>query len=756
MIPRLIVDNSELLAVPAVHHRAVFAELVHRVCHSASSRPEAIAVELCQDAVLAVQTWLAELGVGKGSPGRIPCMLGLTKQNRRIHPRLKATALRLQELHGVPLHQIAPEILRRELNYSPAELLCLSTTDSMIEAIRSAMELGIPIYGVDLGDIGTANRGHPLLQDPLQAQRSLVAYVDRNAPLCSQLRDPIIDDRREWTMAARLRRLLRDYRRVLFTCGIGHWHLLKARLLDPAQPTANEPAQAGLATYARVVVAPSLAIAQMDIFPDITVRYESLRQLPPNAPERRLDYAKVYRDQLARAWPLAAPDRREATSMFAGYLTNLCMVNQSHVPDLHLTLHAARMMISPEFASRLAKILVYESLDWAAPEHWPNLPYLRAAAHDPSPLPEAGPQAELHRRSQKSAPFYFTHASERSDRSAASDFLALSELDPDPANNREILPPFEAWVWPPCETLLFGTAFTAAEIAGANHHVNRTEPFAGALHDGVDVKATLRAQIRGERQVQVKVRSAARHEAPTEAASDEPTVFIFEPAATAEGGDWRLFLAAFGPDMRPYIRNLNRFDQVIREQGGNFVASVHYGAGREPPEALRPHVSDLRYLYGITVYGNPCLTPRQSARWLEAKDYACCPLVAWGNVRSLFELYRCKHLLPLDERAWPASLVLAALPYARQRVTVVLPSKQSLPPAVFREANRRRIGLDLLPLSHFPASQLEKIRHQYLVHPQDVDAMEYPEAMRAAFGESPQQHLELLPERIRAQLRSPY
>ncbi|WP_295585208.1 hypothetical protein [uncultured Lamprocystis sp.] len=38
-------QGHRLIAIPAVHHRAVFAEMVNRACAAAATRPAAIAVE---------------------------------------------------------------------------------------------------------------------------------------------------------------------------------------------------------------------------------------------------------------------------------------------------------------------------------------------------------------------------------------------------------------------------------------------------------------------------------------------------------------------------------------------------------------------------------------------------------------------------------------------------------------------------------------------------------------------------------------
>jgi len=755
MIPRLVVGERELLAVPAIHNLGVFAEQVNRACRDAPTRPQAVAVELSHDTVIAAVAWLKELGVSAACPGRIPCMLGLVKANRRIHPRHRESALRLQEQHGLPLHQIAPEILKKEINFSPVSLLCLSTTDSMIEAIRSAIELDLPVYGIDLGDTAAGERGQPMVQDPVLAQRGLAAYVERNERTCDPHRDDVVDGRREWAMAARLKRLLLQYNRVLFTGGLGHWQQLRRRLADPALLPAAEPASSEGEKLSRVVVAPSIAVNQMDLFPDLAVAYESIRQLPLQATARYMDFTSIYRDKLAAAWECAEPSNREAAAAFAHYLTNFSLLCQRQVPDLFMTLHAAKAMISPAFASRLGNVLITQALEWARPEQWPDLPYLEETRDGSAPFPSSGAEqrASLRSGDKRSTPFHVNHISESQSRDPDCRQLPpLPEPDTGRDQGRRRRQFGGSWLWPPCETVLYGSAYAAAEMADRNQREHSPEPFSGSLHDGVDAKATLRSIIRGERRVQVKVRSASSMTAPSTEFNDEPAVFIFETPETVRNSSWGTFIAAMAGDIRKSVRDKKRFDAVIRERGDDFIVTVHQYAERALRAALKPHASSLRYLYGTIIFGRPSLTPLQAARWLEESDYAGCPILNSSSSSDVFRYYQQKHGMTLDSAQWPATLVRLALPYARRRVMVMTPPRLALPPEVFREARARSISLQLLPLAHFPPERVNAMRHQYLVHPQDSEHMDYPEETQAAFGESPEHYLDLLPERILAQL----
>jgi hypothetical protein len=750
MMPRLRFGSSELLAVPAVHHRAVFAEVLNRACRDEGSRPEAVAVELSQDAVDAVVKWFKELGVGSTDNHKIPCMVGLAKSNRRIHPRYKQAALRLQEMHGKPLHEISPGILCRELNFAPVALLCLSATDSIIEAIRSAVEMGLPVYGVDLGDLANTEQTPVMLQDPILAQGALVDYVKRNESACISHRDAVVDVRRELVMAARLKRLLKDYRQVLFTGGIGHWRALEQRLSDAQLAPATLASASELEKYQRVIVAPSMAVHQMDVIPALTAHYENIRALPPDAPERHLNYPAILRTCLAEACARAETKNPEMIPAFCQYLANRCLLNQSRVPDLFLILNAARDMISADFAHKLGKILVTDALDWANARQWPHLPYFRQTegAHDE--LTAALP-ADIIEHGKISFRTYVIHRCESWKLNDDPLLPDISNLDPMPRKKQSPGIGY-SWVWPPGETLLFATAYTASNIVDHKLRERCPEPFTGSLHEGVDAKATLRSFIQGEHRIQVKALSAPTRMSLRTKDDDEPTVFIFESEARIRGGRWDTLLAGCGYEIRKFVQDQKRYDEITGRRGDGFIAAVEFFSNPEPDERLKAHLSEFRYLYGVTIFGNPSLNNLQSARWLESCDYTGCPILRWRSIETLFEYYQQEHHLALDHHKWVSSLVRIALPYAKRRVVVVLPKNQDIETSVLRDAANRRVGIERMSLASFPSERIDAIRKQCLVQSLDVNKMEYPKALSDAFGESPRAHLDLLPARIRAQL----
>ncbi len=184
-------EGSILLAVPAIHYKAVFAEEVHRLCLHQVSRPDAIAVELDPESLEALILFLKALGVREGSQTQLPCMLGLISTN--------------------------------SVQAKGHSVLALSATDSIIEAVRLSIELGIPVHGIDTPDFPVPTMPEQLLEDSVDAWKCFSGYIERNESAAHLTRDKAIDTKREQVMVAKLKWILSKYSRVLYTGGLAHW-----------------------------------------------------------------------------------------------------------------------------------------------------------------------------------------------------------------------------------------------------------------------------------------------------------------------------------------------------------------------------------------------------------------------------------------------------------------------------------------------------------------------------------------------------
>ena len=204
--------------------------------------------------------------------------------------------------HGTATARTSSGPSPQGLGYSSASLLCLSPTDSIIEAIRCALELEAPVYGVDLRDYARTDRCNVLIQDPIEAQSNLADYVRKNAKFSETCRDQIVDERlgnrnggpSEDTACPSPQGPV--YRRP----GSARQRIqtfLQDRTLQPATAV---PAGASV-PYTRVVVHPALAAHQMDIFPNVTHWYEKRREPVPreNAVRDIVDFNVFFHEHLS-------------------------------------------------------------------------------------------------------------------------------------------------------------------------------------------------------------------------------------------------------------------------------------------------------------------------------------------------------------------------------------------------------------------------------------------------------------------------
>lgn len=774
MICEIPMAGGRLVAVPAVHYRVAFAEAVNLACANPVTRPAAVAVELGDGAVREIVAWLRDLGLTeRRGQAELPCMLGLVRPNRLIHPapRFREQALRLQERHGLPLRKLPPEVLRRELHYASLSLICLSATDSIIEAIRSAVEWDLPLYGVDLDDFAHLDRKPVTIEDPLVAAGRIAEYAARNAAHAAECRDDTIDDRREQYMAARLRTVVARHGRVLFTGGLAHWDAL-VRLLAEHGPRLEDQATTGnVPVYERVIVDPALAIYQMDVFPDVTLQFEKRRRLPAGTAGRKINIRELVLERIESGYIGATNDglsnrsARNLVSEFLAFLGNLSLVHQRTVPDLFLSLLAARTMVSTDFAESFGRALINGAMPWTRPEEHPGLRWI-------SPLPSSGADRQLadHIRKTRliapagaSGPHFISSPDEDLpvEPSRAQTVMLEPFLPPPPGGGGE-QHDHRNGVWPPCENLFYGTAYKAAEIALTHARQAAVEPFSGTLFDGIDCKATARAAARGDNRPYVRVRTVHRTAAP-DSATTEPFVYIFGEGTAGQyaGADWGMTRGWDLLDGLIQEKYRERFGRVTRRYGHQFVAAIYFSEQRAP-EARLAHcrgIAGVKLLWGAVAFGNPCLNAHQSARWVEEglevmvdHDFRRCPVIPGHyDFASFPAAFQARHGIQLDTDNWTDTLIRIAIQYARHRTVVIAPSYGVFSPHARMEARARGVSLDFHPLSHFSAERISAIRKQYFVHPLDDQATQWPADVVALLGGNSDAHIDLLPPFIRAQ-----
>ena len=775
MHPIIKINRSELIAVPAIHNRAVFAREVNYLCSNKETRPDAIAVELGPHVVRELVTWIKELGINKKTGTWLPCMLGLLLDNRFIHPDLGKNALNLQENTYKSLSDTSPDLLKKLLHYSDKYLIALSSTDSIIEAIRCAVELDIPVYGIDMDEISMKPDKVLLVEEPRYSSFNLLNYVSENETRAAETRDPYVDGRREYAMTARLKRIVNYHKKVLITGGIAHWGKIKELLSNPSVRPADILIPHTHLKFTRSVIHPSMAPAFMDYYPVMTTLYEKSRHFPGrnlNFSKDLPDTNKLCREILNRTYEeyfreygtshINGSDKNciEKIPDFERLLANLSLVRQHHSPSMSDILDCSETMMPECFNGLLMSQLMNIDRPWASLKQFPDLPLISVMPRDhEDPANIAGIDnfrlTDTRKRNSGSweIPGYeeesFTIHFHNSNSSPAYSSRVWNWSD-DPFKKKR-KSNYYVWVWPPCEALIFGTAYKASMIARTRSDDPSPAVFEGSLYNGLDIKATLRSVISGEKKIMIKKASAEKKIFTPDGKHPEPTVFIFSDDPSDLASAWSLLIA--GTNLYRNVKNRSRFDNIVRAKGSCFISSISRVKDHEIPQSMRGHIDSFNILDGYTVFGNPCINARQAAQWLEDNDYNCCPVMTDTLITSLTCYYKKHFRMELSVTDWTSTLIQLAIPYAKERFVVIGPKTLRIPEKLNLEAGRRNISIDFLPLNFFSDFHVSEMRRRIMLRAGDPDGLTYPPEAEKAIGQKADKYFELLPLYMQLQLK---
>lgn len=757
------VGGSELIAVPAIHFNHVFAREVYRLCGDPSTRPDAVAVELGPIRTHAVRSWMKELGVGAPSCKEFPVMLGLLSRNRLIRASLREKAIELQQRTGKDLSELSPEVLKRELGHSGHGLVLISPTDSITEAVRCALELDIPLSGVDLDEIPGCDHHSPPIQDPLEAGSNLFRYVARNAPWAVHGSDEEIDGRREFVMAARLKGMLRRYRRVLFTGGLGHWVRIQQLLADASVRPAFLPeiSHDGREIFKRVIVHPLIAIEHMDLFPALAKEYMRSR-IPLNSYHRHsaasakaLDTLSLFEQELGKAYRTyflgqnGGSERRqknrelELIRNYENYLSNLCLLSRMEVPNLFQTVGTARELISREFSRALTESFM--EFPWASPEDHPDCSVLVPERHSKSGCYRG---VLLDRSKGKETPLFWDSApstAQPGERYLPYEWKDLEEL--------RLCLGFVGTrhTWLPWDRLVTALCALAMELAMAERRVERVQEFSGSLRGGIHMRSTLRSFAKG--QERIYVRDSIKKRVPRRGTVDGfPVVWLIDLEDDA-GYDWQVLHVPFSY-VESYVRDRPRFESIRSSSGSSMVAIIGYAKRdvNRPDQVTKASLSIDRHK-GIIIYQPLSWSNEQYARWLEHTGYKRNPICRETgrerDQRELSRLLKDKHGIEMKEHHWSTILIMLAIPFAREVLPVVLPRSFQIKRAAYEMAAKYGVKLSPVFIKNFDSSDVEKLACCYLVPviTHDPQCL-YSEEVEEAIGEKQTSNWEKVPKEM--------
>lgn len=308
-----VLSHGNIRFVPSIHQRLAFAEEVRRAV--AEHRPEIIAVELPES--------LASLIV-RG-------------------------VLRLPQISSVCVPGAMPGAM---------QVVPIDPCDSMIEAIRLALELELVIEWIDLNEGEEAAPTVDLPDDLVMERVGLERYTETVIPFLAPRPEA---RRREAHMIGRLRELEGSGRRVLAVIGLAHFAALRGALLRSGEPDREEisvspsgqgEAPAGGATLAHL--SPGSIPEILREIPQFAAHRERMRGASGSGEGRPFDKLLALREMLKLAeaqYEERCRQRISVTQQKALYqfMRNLALVQGRLGPDLYNVVMSAKGTVDGDY-----------------------------------------------------------------------------------------------------------------------------------------------------------------------------------------------------------------------------------------------------------------------------------------------------------------------------------------------------------------------------------------------------------------------
>lgn len=293
--------------VPSIHQRIAFAEEVRR--RVMEYAPEVIAVELPRS----LSSWIVR-GV-----------------------------LRLPQISAV---------CEPADGAGQMEMIPIDPCDSLIEAVRLALELDLPVEWLDASSTRGPYPEADLPDDLMIASVGLERYVETVLPHLEAGRDATP---REQSMAVRLHRLARSGRRVLCVLGLAHFAAVRRLLADPAgtQDEISDPPPPRPGAFLAHLAPDSLMETLREI-PHLAGRREAMRPALGEGEGHAFDKLLALRELLKQA-ETPYEERCRATINLAQqkslyqFMRNLALVQGRLGPDLYSVVMSAKSTVDGDY-----------------------------------------------------------------------------------------------------------------------------------------------------------------------------------------------------------------------------------------------------------------------------------------------------------------------------------------------------------------------------------------------------------------------
>lgn len=447
---------------------------------------------------------------------------------------------------------------RRPCNYVPVD-----PCQPVIAALRIAMQERLPRAFIDLETESFQPLTAPL-PDPYALKRVAVEqFCGAVLPALPPLPEGQ-PQQRAVAMAARLRRLERRYRSVLFLCSLTEWPWVREAFVEGREPSATDEAVEEPVLYR---VDPRTLLFLLGELPFITGLYERARAELDDDENLSVDGVKEMLLTARQRYQadLQGRARRITPQMlrcYLKYVRNLSLIERRMTPDLYTLIVAAQQIAGDQFAIHLAETareypyadaLPFDEFQMGIGQgRMPDGEIVQMKSRLPGP-PVTWRTCRLNRRPPK-----------------------LDQLRWQMQWN-----PFRQCSWPPEDVAIerFRTHVKDHALNLLGQDLARTEKFTTSLKDGLDIRETLRNWHTGDLYVKV---------IPPSRGSLDCVLMLFDTPADPRDYPWRITWHAEHHDESTLSFYATNFREEIVGPG---IALATYGGAMFlfPPR----HVPDI-------------------------------------------------------------------------------------------------------------------------------------------------------------------
>jgi hypothetical protein len=416
-----------------------------------------------------------------------------------------AETMQLQLLHAASRLPDISVVVSYDSTLKPLYYL-VEPCDGAFEALRSALEKGVPAFCIDL-DLNEYPQTREVVPDPYAIHKiGLKSYFDTYQKISETTANRLSEDRiRELYMAKRLKELSLSYDKILFVGGMYHVQ----RVLDLTEKSYFPPlAHAHRDVVDVCTLTPEACREVMSEYGWIALHYELQRHQFSGSfsPDRQMLIYQLYK-AAAESYKTNTGHRFPNYNFrnLMKFVRNYALINSQLMPDLYQILTAAKGCVDHNYAYEVWELATnypffknvdsLHELDLTTEEVWGHSKLIR-----------------FHMREKGRKDSAFQHRRQKQ-----------SRIQFHPPS------PFSICSYPKEDLVIerFGNFLKKKGTQILSEDSSRTIPFSSSIEDGVDVKETIRHLY--EKKLYVKVKGKP-------SGNVGSIVMIFDEDAPEEGG----------------------------------------------------------------------------------------------------------------------------------------------------------------------------------------------------------------------------